>query len=314
MLFRSGNNVDVVSVEGNFDDCQRMQKECNDDIRVKEACKNVQLSSANSINLGRLVPQIVYYFKGYVDLVKNKHIKLNDKVNFIVPTGNFGNILAGYLAKQLGCPINKLVCASNKNNILTDFINTGIYDKNRDFYTTMSPSMDILVSSNLERLLFILSDFDDEKIKTYMNELNTKGRYQVDEKLLQKLQENFVGIYCSEENCTKTMYKAYHHDNRLIDPHTAIAYYASGIYNDKYKNIILSTASPYKFSNSVFNAITNTYVKNEMLAMKELNKITKEDIPNNLKNINELKTLHNKTIKYEEGIDYVIEKINQLND
>lgn len=310
----TGNNVDVISVKGNFDDCQSLVKVIYEDNQIPNKFKNVQLSSANSINIGRLVPQIVYYFKAYSDLVKNKFIKLEDKVNFIVPTGNFGDILAGYLAKQMGCPINKLICASNKNNVLADFINTGVYDRNRDFYNTMSPSMDILVSSNLERLLFMLSGYDDKKIEQYMYDLNTKGRYGIDKEMLVRLQESFIGVYVSEDECKQAMYDAYHHDNRLIDPHTAIAYHASKNYNDECKNIILATASPYKFPNSVFSAITNTYVKNEIIAMNELQKISKEEMPNNLKDINELPILHNKTINKEEGVEYVLERIRQIND
>lgn len=310
----TGNNVDVVSIVGNFDDCQRLVKTIYEDKEIHDNYQNVQLSSANSINIGRLMPQVVYYFKAYSNLVKNRFIKMNDKVNFIVPTGNFGDILAGYIAKLIGCPINKLICASNKNNVLVDFINTGVYDINRQFYTTMSPSMDILISSNLERLLFMLSDFDDKKIKQYMDDLKTKGKYEIDKETLAKLQESFVGIYVNEEECIKAMHQAFHENNRLIDPHTAIAYHASHKYIDKHKNIILATASPFKFSNSVFSSITKTFVKSEIVAMNELSKISKEEIPLNLKNINKLEILHNKTINIDEGRDYVIERIKELND
>ncbi len=309
-----GNNVEVVSIVGNFDDCQRLVKNIYESKEVSEHCKNVQLSSANSINIGRLVPQIVYYFKAYADLLKTNEIKENEKVNFVVPTGNFGNILAGYLAKQLGCPIEKLVCASNSNNVLTDFINTGVYDRNREFYSTISPSMDILVSSNLERLLFILSDYDDAKIKGYMEDLKTKGVYQVDSNILDKIKENFVAMYANDETSRKVIKEAFVDDNRLIDPHTAIAYYASKKFDNGLKNIVLSTASPYKFSNSVFNAITDTFVNNEFQAMNELNKFSNEEIPSNLKNIVDLEVLHNKTINFEQGMDLVIERIKKLNN
>lgn len=310
----TGNNVDVVAVAGNFDDCQRLVKAIYEDKQISEDYKNVQLSSANSINIGRLIPQVVYYFKAYITLVKNEVIKLNDKVNFVVPTGNFGDILAGYIAKLIGCPINKLVCASNKNNVLVDFINTGIYDINRKFYTTMSPSMDILISSNLERLLFMLSDFDDKKIKQYMDELNTKGRYEIDKEMLEKLQESFVGVYVSESKCSQAICQAFSEDNRLIDPHTAIAYHASHKYVDKHKNIILATASPFKFPNSVLNSITEADVKDETLATQKLAQIAKEEIPSNLKDINKLEILHNKSISIDEGRNYVIERIRELND
>ncbi len=309
-----GNNVDVVSVAGNFDDCQRLVKTIYEDSEIHEIYKNVQLSSANSINIGRLIPQVVYYFKAYSSLVKDKSIKFAEKVNFIVPTGNFGDILAGYIAKLIGCPINKLVCASNKNRVLVDFINTGIYDINRKFYNTMSPSMDILISSNLERLLFMLSNFDDKKIKQYMDDLKTKGRYEIDKEMLNKLQQSFVGIYASEIECSKAMYRAFHEDNRLIDPHTAIAYHASNKYMDNYKNIILATASPFKFPNSVLSSIFDKFVKDEKIAIGELAQLSKEEVPSNLKEIYKLEILHDKTINIDEGRNYVIERIKELND
>ncbi|MGI6607469.1 MAG: threonine synthase [Erysipelotrichaceae bacterium] len=314
MITTKGNNVDVVSVAGNFDDCQRLVKTIYEDKEIQENYKNVQLSSANSINIGRLIPQVVYYFKAYSDLVKNEVIKLHDKVNFIVPTGNFGNILAGYIAKLIGCPINKLVCASNKNNVLVDFINTGIYDINRKFYTTMSPSMDILVSSNLERLLFILSDYDDEKIKQYMDDLYVKGRYETDKEILNKLQQSFVGIDVKESECQKAISKAFYENNRLIDPHTAIAYHAADIYRDNCKNIILATASPFKFADSVYGSIVEKAAESEAAAMKRLAKMSKEEIPADLKNLDRLEILHNRTINIDEGRDYVIERIKKLND
>lgn len=305
----SGNNVEVISINGNFDDCQNLVKKCYEQIKSEE----VQLSSANSINIGRLVPQIVYYFKSYIDLVRNNVIKINDKVNFSVPTGNFGNILAGYLAKMLGCPINKLICASNENNILTDFIRTGIYDRNREFHTTISPSMDILISSNLERLLFILSGYDDKKIAQYMKDLSKKGRYEIDEELLAKINENFAAYCCNEENCKKTIKEAFEKYGRLIDTHTAVAYYASKIHFDKdHKSIVLSTASPYKFSNNVLNALVGMKKENEFDAMRELEKLTKEEIPDNLKKIENLPDLHCKNIDMEDGINTILERIEKL--
>ncbi|WP_022819660.1 threonine synthase [Fusobacterium russii] len=308
MKTTSGNNVEVISVNGNFDDCQKLVKTCYEKISTNK----VQLSSANSINIGRLVPQIVYYFKAYIDLLKKEEIKLNEKVNFVVPTGNFGNILAAYFAKILGCPINKLVCASNENNILTDFINTGIYDRNRKFHTTISPSMDILISSNLERLLFILSDYDDKKTATYMRDLAEKGRYVVDKNLLKKIQENFISFYCSEEDCMKTIKQAYEEDGRFIDPHTAVAYYASKQYKDFCKNIILSTASPYKFCNNVLNSLCGYKKENEFDAMRDLERISGEKIPTNLKDIENMPNLHNKTIDIKDGIKTVLERIECL--
>lgn len=304
-----GNNVEVVRVNGNFDDCQKLVKTCYEKIESSK----VQLSSANSINIGRLVPQIVYYFKAYADLVKNAEIKINEKINFVVPTGNFGNILAGYFAKILGCPINKLICASNENKILTDFLTTGIYDRNRKFVTTISPSMDILISSNLERLLFILSDYDDKKVAGYMKDLAEKGVYSVDDELLAKIQETFVGFHCDEENCARTIKETFEIDKRLIDTHTAVAYYASKIYGDKeHKNIILATASPYKFCNNVLNSLTNIKKENEFEAMRELEEISQEKVAKNLKEIENLPILHTKTIDVEDGIKLVLERIEKL--
>lgn len=308
----SGNNVEVIGINGNFDDCQRLVKNCYEKIESED----VQLSSANSINIGRLVPQIVYYFKSYMDLVKNSEIKINEKVNFVVPTGNFGNILAGYFAKLLGCPIDKLICASNKNNILTDFLRTGIYDRNRSFHTTISPSMDILISSNLERLLFLLTNYDDVRVAKYMKNLAEKGIYSIEKDLLQKIQETFVAYYCDEKSCEKTIKDTFEMDKRLIDTHTAVAYFASKEYKkesgDKKINIILSTASPYKFSNNVLNALTSNKYENEFDAMRELEKISGEKIPNNLKNIENLENLHDRTIDIEEGVKVILERIEKL--
>lgn len=303
-----GNNVEVISINGNFDDCQKLVKTCYEKLESKE----VQLSSANSINIGRLVPQIVYYFKAYSDLVKKQEIKINDKVNFVVPTGNFGNILAGYFAKILGCPIDKLICASNENNILTDFINTGTYDRNREFFTTISPSMDILISSNLERLLFILSDFDDIKVAKYMEDLSKTGKYSIDKALLEKIQETFVAYYCPEEECRATIREAFNQDKRLIDTHTAVAYYASKKFRSENKNIILSTASPYKFCNNVLSSLKGYTKENEFDAMRELENLSGEPAPKNLKEIENIPNLHNKNIEIKDGINTVLERIGKL--
>ncbi len=304
----TGDNVEVISVNGNFDDCQSLVKKCYEELRPE----NVFLSSANSINIGRLVPQIVYYFKAYIELVRRSEIRLQDKVNFIVPTGNFGNILAGYIAKKMGCPICKLVCVSNRNNVLTDFINTGSYDRNRPFYHTMSPSMDILVSSNLERLLFMLSDHDDQKIARYMRELKETGSYRIDEELLRKLQENFVACCCDEEDTKKAIRKAFDQDHRLIDPHTAIAYFANDLLKDPHKSIIVSTASAYKFSKSVLDALTENDIEDEVAAMDALYRLSKEEIPAALKEVDTLPILHDKNIDVEEGIKIIQERIAKL--
>ncbi|MCI7224214.1 threonine synthase [Fusobacterium sp.] len=303
-----GNNVEVVSINGNFDDCQKLVKTCYEKIESSE----VQLSSANSINIGRLIPQVVYYFKAYSDLVKKQEIEINEKVNFVVPTGNFGNILAGYFAKVLGCPIDKLICASNENNILTDFIKTGVYDRNREFFTTISPSMDILISSNLERLLFILSDYDDVKIAKYMESLAKTGKYVIDRDLLTEIQKTFEAYYCSEEECRATIRDVFNEDKRLIDTHTAVAYAASKKIRNGNKNIILSTASPYKFCNNVLSSLKGYRKKNEFDAMRELENLSGEQAPKNLKEIENIPNLHNKNIEIKDGINIVLERIEKL--
>lgn len=302
-----GKNTEVIAVQGNFDDCQRLVKRCYEKI----SSDRLQLSSANSINIGRLLPQIVYYFKACATLLKQGSITSKDKVNFIVPSGNFGNILAGYLAKLLGCPIHKLVCASNKNCVLTEFIKTGVYDRNREFYQTISPSMDILVSSNLERLLFLLSH-DDEKVSQYMKELEVKGKYKVDGELLESIQEHFEAVFCDEENCKKMIREAYVKEGRLIDSHTAVAYYASKQYGDENINIIVSTASPYKFSNPILEALTGKRKENEFDAMRALEKLTGENIPECLRKIERLPVLHKRTISLEEGKQVVLERMEKL--
>lgn len=303
-----GNNVEVVSINGNFDDCQKLVKTCYEKIESSE----VQLSSANSINIGRLIPQVVYYFKAYSDLVKKQEIEINEKVNFVVPTGNFGNILAGYFAKVLGCPIDKLICASNENNILTDFIKTGVYDRNREFFTTISPSMDILISSNLERLLFILSDYDDVKIAKYMESLARTGKYVIDRDLLTEIQKTFEAYYCSEEECRATIRDVFNEDKRLIDTHTAVAYATSKKIRNGNKNIILSTASPYKFCNNVLSSLKGYRKENEFDAMRELENLSGEQAPKNLKEIENIPNLHNKNIEIKDGINIVLERIEKL--
>ncbi|MCL2627557.1 MAG: threonine synthase [Oscillospiraceae bacterium] len=261
MTSQRGDNVGVTAVEGNFDDTQTGVKEIFSD---KELAKKLDdkgffLSSANSINWGRLVPQIAYYVSAYCDLVKSGKIKIGEKINFCVPTGNFGNILAAYYALKIGLPINKLICASNRNDVLTQFITTGAYDKNRAFYTTMSPSMDILVSSNLERLLYELSDKDGAVVSSYMSSLAGSGRYDVPAPVLRGLQNMFASGYCSEEDTKKTIADTWENDKYLIDTHTAVACKVMQDYRkntgDDTLSVIVSTASPFKFCESVLDAL-----------------------------------------------------------
>lgn len=256
-----GNNVGVCAIKGNFDDAQTGVKKIFTTDEVIDALESngLMFSSANSINWGRLLPQIVYYISAYCDMVNAGKINLGDKINIVVPTGNFGNILAAYFAYCMGMPVNKLICASNSNNVLTDFISDGVYDKNRDFITTVSPSMDILVSSNLERLLYILSDRDDVLTKEYMTALKTQGKYAVSDSIKESVSEMFSGGYCSEEETLATIASLYGDTNYLCDTHTAVAVNVYEKYlsetGDTTPAVIASTASPYKFSRAVLSAI-----------------------------------------------------------
>ena len=291
MVTQEGNNVSVAAVKGNFDDAQSGVKKIFTDTDYKNLLDRNQfkLSSANSINWGRLVPQIVYYFSSYAELVKNNEIEIGDKINVVVPTGNFGNILAAYYAKKMGLPIAKFICASNENNVLTDFIKTGIYNKNRDFHTTISPSMDILISSNLERFLYDLTGCDDKLVSEWMKELNTNGSYEVSADVKAKMQEMFTAGCCDDAETMATIKKCASEYDYVIDTHTAVA---KSVY-DKYvaqtgdttKTIIASTASPFKFNQSVLIALEdhNAVVgKDEFTLLKELSEKSNMQIPKSL--------------------------------
>ena len=311
-----GKNVEVIAVKGNFDDCQRIVKEAMKDPVVLEACKHMKLSSANSINIGRLIPQIVYYFDSYAKLVNHGDIQLGDVVNFVVPSGNFGNILAGYLAKQLGLPIKKLVCASNSNNVLTDFIRTGTYNANRTFIPTISPSMDILVSSNLERLLFLLSNHNDVLINQYMASLKNDGHYTISDDLRQRLQESFAAYDCSEDECKKVIHDTFHKEHILIDPHTAVAVHACHAYkqesNDNTPCIVLSTASAYKFAKDVYTALTGNSCKDEFEAMNALHDYTSIAIPKNLACLKDMEIRFTNTVKKEDALATIAKRLEGL--
>ena len=263
MATQQGENVNGVAIRGNVDDAQTGVKKIFTDSAVKEklAENNKLFSSANSINWGRLLPQIVYYFSAYCDMAKEGKIQLGDKINVVVPTGNFGNILASFYAMNMGLPVAKFICASNANNVLTDFLATGTYDKKRKFYTTISPSMDILVSSNLERLLYHLTDGNDKKVTQWMKELSENGSYTVDDDVKAKLDSLFFGGFCDDEGTKKTIQYFYENENYLADTHTAVALDVYRQYvektGDKTPAVIASTASPYKFSKSVLTAVTD---------------------------------------------------------
>jgi threonine synthase len=232
MITQEGKNVGVVAVEGNFDDAQTGVKAIFADsaIRGMLAQKKWKLSSANSINWGRLAPQIAYYFSAYQALSQNRTIQAGDLVNFCVPTGNFGNILAGYYAKQMGVPIGRLICASNDNNVLTDFLRTGIYDRNRPFHQTISPSMDILISSNLERLLYHTTQGDADQVREWMRQLNSQGRYEIDSETLSEIQRNFWADWALEADAAQIIRQVWEQENYLLDPHTAVAWKAADTY------------------------------------------------------------------------------------
>lgn len=256
MQTQAGENVAVCAIKGNFDDAQSGVKKIFTDKAVGEklAQNNMMFSSANSINWGRLVPQVVYYCSAYCDMVEQGNLYFGEKMDVVVPTGNFGNILAAYYAKKMGIPINLLVCASNSNNVLTDFLTTGTYDRNRKFYTTTSPSMDILISSNLERLLFHLSGENDEEIRGYMKLLSETGKYTVSDEIMAGIKENFAAGYSTEDEDRDTIKETF--DNGyLADTHTAVAINVYKKLDSDRPTIIASTASPYKFPKSVLTAI-----------------------------------------------------------
>ncbi len=261
MKTQEGSNVGVCALKGNFDDCQTGVKKIFTDADVKKQLDDngMMFSSANSINWGRLVPQIVYYISSYAELVKDGEITLGEKVNIVVPTGNFGNILAAYYAKHMGIPVNKLICASNINNVLTDFINTGVYDRNRHFYPTVSPSMDILISSNLERLLYIMTGKNDTHISEWFGKLSAEGKYEVSDDVKAKLSDEFCAGFCDDEQTKATIHEIYEKYSYTCDTHTAVAVKVYEDYKkstgDTTKTIIASTASPYKFSAAVLEAI-----------------------------------------------------------
>lgn len=256
MVTQRGENVSVAAVKGNFDDAQTGVKTLFGDTQLAQelSAKGWFLSSANSINWGRLLPQIVYYFSAYCDFLNSNGLKLGDEVDFAVPTGNFGDILACWYAKQMGLPVGKLICASNENNVLADFFKTGTYDRNRAFHTTISPSMDILVSSNLERMLFSVCG-DDKQVAEYMRSLSEKGSYTVSKEIFKVLSDNFVGGFCTDADTKATIADVYNEHGYLIDTHTAVAYKLMLEHKTDRPTVVVSTASPFKFCDSVLDAL-----------------------------------------------------------
>lgn len=285
MLSQPGKNLAAFAVEGNFDQAQTKVKQIFNDVAFKKILqqKGYQFSSANSMNIGRLIPQVAYYFYTYGQLIATNQIKLNDQVNFSVPTGNFGDILAGYYAQKLGLPISKLICASNQNNVLTDFFATGKYNKNRQFHVTNSPSMDILVSSNLERLLFDVAGENHVIISDLMNQLEKTGEYEITPAMKKKLSQFSAG-FADESQIQSEIKRVFDQDKYALDPHTAVGSYVNYTYrqqtNDQTPAVIVSTASPYKFPETVYHAITNQTVNQPGLpAIKQLNELLQDSLP-----------------------------------
>ncbi len=315
MVTQEGKNVKVCAVKGNFDDAQTGVKKifaaCSDGKRL--AGTGMQLSSANSINIGRLVPQITYYFKAYRDLLDRGSIRLGDKVNFCVPTGNFGDILAGYLAKLLGLPVGMLICASNANNVLTDFIRTGVYNRLRPLHKTISPSMDILVSSNLERLLYVMSGGDTRFVAGLMEQLEKTGSYRIPDEMLEALHREFWADCCDDRQAQKIIAQVWQEQHYLCDPHTATALSAAYTYRsqtgDSAPMVVLSTASPYKFPAAVLQALGHPLTGDEFRQMEELAEKTGCPIPENLANLQGKAERHTGVIETAQMLDFALEGV-----
>lgn len=309
MATQTGGNVSVYAIRGNFDDAQTgVKKIFSDKAASEKLLQNAHiLSSANSINWGRLAPQIVYYISAYCDMLNSKEIEYGETVNVCVPTGNFGNIFAAYISKLMGLPLNKLVCASNANNVLTDFITTGTYDRNRKFHTTMSPSMDILISSNLERLLCFAAG--EAKTSEYMSSLSKTGKYTVDKETKNIIDETFVGFCADEQMTASTVKKFYNEFGYLADTHTSVALNCAEQfmenYNDGKKIIVASTASPYKFAADVYKSITGEKANSDTEALEQLSALTNTEISYPLKNLTERKINFTDTINADEMLDAV---------
>ncbi len=314
MTTQEGGNTHVYAVEGNFDDAQTAVKKLFTDpsASMRLAEKGYKFSSANSINIGRLVPQVAYYVYSYAELLNQGAVKDGEKINIVVPTGNFGNILAAYYAKQMGVPVNKLICASNKNQVLTDFINTGKYDTNRDFFVTNSPSMDILISSNLERLLYHLSGDNADEIRGYMEALENDRYYEVSDKVKAGM-EDFYGGFADVGSTNRTIGELYKSENYLVDTHTAVAY---RVYEDYKKEtgddtvtIIASTASPYKFAESVARSIGLSQEKDGFAYVDAIHEKTGVKIPEGLVGLDKKPVRHSGVIKIDELSKVVFESL-----
>ena len=316
MVTQKGDNTYVIGIKGNFDDAQTGVKKMfsNKELAKVMNDNGFQFSSANSINIGRLVPQVVYYVKAYADLLKQGALKAGEPMNVVVPTGNFGNILASYYAKQMGIPIGKFVCASNKNKVLFDFFETGKYDRNREFYVTTSPSMDILISSNLERMIYRIAGNDAKQCAKFMAALTKDGEYVITDAMKAELSE-FFGAFGSEEETAVKIKEVYDKEGYVMDTHTAVAAVAYDKYkaatgDDKTPTIIASTASPYKFTRSVMDAIDPAYdAEDDFELVDELNKVSKTEIPKAIEEIRTAPVLHDtvcETVAMEDEVKKIL--------
>ncbi len=313
MLTQEGQNVAVCAVKGNFDDCQSAVKAVFSSFPDGKAAPNVRLSSANSINIGRLAPQVVYYFLAYAALLRQGKVRFGEQVDYVVPTGNFGDILAGWYAKQLGLPVGRLVCASNANRVLTDFLETGLYDRRREFYKTSSPSMDILVSSNLERLLYYASGCDAENVRNNMLRLQSSGYYKIAVGELRRIQEDFAACCCSEEETAASIRRCFEETGYLPDTHTAVALHAARQYREKEENgrqlVVLSTASPFKFPAAVLAALGEKSEGDAFEQMEKLARISGLAVPQALAGLREREILHRDVIEKSDIAEYVKKKV-----
>ena len=310
MVTQEGSNVGVSAVVGNFDDAQTGVKRLFSDAALRQelADKGYFFSSANSINWGRVLPQIVYYISAYCDLLRDEKIAPGQTVNVCVPTGNFGNILAAYYAREMGLPIDQLICASNRNNVLTGFLREGVYDRNRTFYNTMSPSMDILISSNLERLLLALTQ-DTAEVAHYMNQLSETGKYQVGDRMKDKLQRRFKGYFCDDQETQRVIRAMFEANGYLIDTHTAVAFSALEQYRqetgDDTPAIVASTASPFKFCSSVLAALGETSAASGLDALDQLTARTGQPAPAPLAGLRDKKVRFTQVVEKEHMVDAV---------
>ena len=316
MVTTGGDNTHVIAVNGCFDDAQTGVKNIfgNKEFAELLDANGITLSSANSINWGRLAPQIAYYVYSYVELLRKGKIEITESFNIVVPTGNFGNILAAWFAKQMGIPVHRLICASNRNKVLCDFFSSGVYDRNREFYKTTSPSMDILISSNLERLLFEITGKDSEKVKEWMKELNTEGKYSVDKETLKALQRLFVGGFADETGVSKTILEVYDRTDNVIDPHTAVGFNIYGRYHqrsgDESKTVFASTAAPFKFAPAVMDSLRGIGYSDALSTSELITELAEESglmIPQSIAELPTLEVRHKDVIEKEQMQDKVRE-------